>query len=144
MPIDRPIAIGKNLPVADCIQNGTVNTHTGNLGEYWGYLATKKKLSADLQNPFAGPHIARQTGKAARAERHNWMPGLEQGYFESPLYAGCASIHRRAKPGDEIHRDAFFGCRCSRERSARGKTKPGSARIRIKGRALPKCAGRVA
>jgi hypothetical protein len=28
MPIDRPIAIGKNLPVADRVQNGTVNTYT--------------------------------------------------------------------------------------------------------------------
>jgi hypothetical protein len=33
MPIDRPIAIGKNLPFADRVQNGTVNKHTGNLGE---------------------------------------------------------------------------------------------------------------
>jgi hypothetical protein len=33
---------------------------------------------------------------------------MERKLFESPLYAGCASIHRRAKPGEEIHRDALF------------------------------------
>jgi hypothetical protein len=108
LSINELIAEGNNLPVADRVQNGTVNKHGGNLSEYWSYLVTQKKLADDLPNPFAGQHITRKKGKAARAERNNWTPSLEQEFFRSPLYTGCASIHRRAKPGDCIHRDALF------------------------------------
>src|ERR1700693_3103803 len=52
--------------------------------------------------------MARAKGKKARDERYNWPKSLEQELFESPLYKGCASIHRRAKAGKEIHRDALF------------------------------------
>jgi hypothetical protein len=108
LSINDLIAAGNNLQVADRVQNGTVNKHSGNLSEYWSYLVTQKKLATDLQNPFAGQHITRKKGKAARAERNNWTPSLEQEFFRSPLYTGCASIHRRAKPGECIHRDALF------------------------------------
>jgi hypothetical protein len=108
MPIERLISMAKNLPVADRVQKGTVNKHVGNLAGYWAYLVTQKKLAADLQNPFTGLHISRKKGKAARGERHNWTPSLEQKLFESPLYSGCASIHRRTTAGTEIHRDALF------------------------------------
>jgi hypothetical protein len=107
-PIDQLIAIGEKLRPADRMQKGTVNKHLANLKEYWDYLVSQKKLSAELQNPFAGLHIPKPKGKKARDERHNWPPSLERQLFESPLYTGCASIHRRAKKGEEIHRDALF------------------------------------
>lgn len=106
--IDQLIAIGEKLRPADRMQKGTVNKHVANLKEYWDYLASQKKVSADLQNPFRGLHIPKAKGKQARDERHNWPKSLERQLFESPLYTGCASIHRRAKKGEEIHRDALF------------------------------------
>jgi hypothetical protein len=108
VPIDQLIAIAENLPVADRVQKGTVNKHLNNLLEYWDYLVGHKKLPEDLKNPFSGLHMRRAKGKKARDERHNWPKSLEQKLFESPLYRGCASIHRRAKAGGEIHRDALF------------------------------------
>ncbi|WP_271529056.1 hypothetical protein [Bradyrhizobium sp. CCBAU 25338] len=106
--IDHLIALGGSLRPADRMQKGTVNKHVANLKEYWDYLVSQKKLSAELQNPFAGLHIPKAKGKKARDERHNWPQSLERQLFESPLYTGCASIHRRAKKGQEIHRDALF------------------------------------
>jgi hypothetical protein len=69
---------------------------------------SQKKVPADQKNPFSGLHMPKAKGRRAREERHNWPKPLEQKLFESPLYAGCQSIHRRAKPGEEIHRDALF------------------------------------
>lgn len=108
LPVDRLIAIAANLPVADRVQKGTVNKHLNNLLEYWDYLVGQKNLAANLKNPFSGLHMPRAKGKKARDERHNWPKSLEQKLFESPLYRGCASIHRRARAGEEIHRDALF------------------------------------
>ncbi|MEY9130224.1 hypothetical protein ACVIWV_003882 [Bradyrhizobium diazoefficiens] len=106
--IDQLITVGQSLRPADRMQKGTVNKHVANLKEYWDYLVSQKKLPADLQNPFAGLHIPKAKGKRARDERHNWPQSLERQLFESPLYTGCASIHRRAKKGEEVHRDALF------------------------------------
>jgi hypothetical protein len=86
----------------------TVNKHFGYLSEYWGYLVTKKHVSENLKNPFIGFFLKKKSGRGARDERFNWTKPLEKKLFESPLYRGCASIHRRALPGDEIHRDALF------------------------------------
>jgi hypothetical protein len=108
MPIDQLIAIAASLPVVDRVQKGTVNKHLNNKMEYWNYLVRQKKLPQDLKNPFSGLHMPRAKGKKARDERHNWPKSLEQKLFESPLYRGCASIHRRARAGEEIHRDALF------------------------------------
>jgi hypothetical protein len=72
------------------------------------YLIGQKKIPADLKNPFSGLHIPKPKGKRARNERYNWPPSLERTLFESPLYRGCASIHRRTAPGPEIARDALF------------------------------------
>jgi len=47
-------------------------------------------------------------GRRARNKRLNWPATLEKKLFESPLFAGCSSIHRRAVPGADIHRDALF------------------------------------
>ena len=60
------------------------------------------------EDPFVGLHIPLKKGRKARNERHNWTPTLEKELFESPLYRGCASIHRRATPGSQIFRDALF------------------------------------
>lgn len=108
MTIDQLIAVGAALPPADRMQTATVNKHLANLKEYWDYLVSQKKAAADLQNPFTGLHIPKAKGKRARDERHNWPPSLERELFESPLYKGCASIHRRTRRGKEIHRDALF------------------------------------
>lgn len=37
-----------------------------------------------------------------------WPTDLDKTFFTSHLYSGCKSIHRRALPGHEIHRDALF------------------------------------
>jgi hypothetical protein len=106
--IRRLIETAKNLPLTDRMQPGTVNKHVGNLSEYWAYLVTQKKLPAELKNPFKGLHLQKPRGRKARDERHNWPPTLERQLFESPLYIGCGSIHRRSRTGEEIHRDALF------------------------------------
>jgi hypothetical protein len=98
-PIAHLIETAKNLPLADRIQKATVNKHLNNLLKYWDYLVSQKKLAADLKNPLGGLHMQKAKGKKAREERHNWPKSLEQQLFESPLYTGCASIHRRAKEG---------------------------------------------
>jgi len=108
MSSKRLIALGRTLPTRDQMQGGTVNKHLGNLAEYWSYLVRQKKIPADIQNPFLGLHIPLKRGRKARNERNNWTPTLEKALFESPLYMGCASIHRRAVPGNEVHRDGLF------------------------------------
>jgi hypothetical protein len=108
MSSEKLIALGRTLPTLDQMQGGTVNKHIGNFAEYWSYLVTQKKIPADIQNPFLGLHIPLKRGRKARNERNNWTPTLEKALFESPLYKGCASIHRRAVPGNEVHRDALF------------------------------------
>jgi hypothetical protein len=108
MPIEKLIASAENLPVADRVQDGTVNKHTTNFCEYWDFLIAQKKIATDVPNPFVGLHIPRKKGRRARDQRFNWPKTLERQFFGSPLYTGCASIHRRAKPGHEIHRDALF------------------------------------
>jgi hypothetical protein len=108
MSAEKLIALGRSLPTLDQMQGGTVNKHVGNLAEYWSYLVEQKKIPADIPNPFVGLHIALKRGRKARNERNNWSPKREKELFESPLYTGCASIHRRAAPGSEIHRDGLF------------------------------------
>jgi hypothetical protein len=108
MSSEKLIALGRTLPRLDQMQGATANKHVGNLSEYWLYLVKQKKIPTDIQNPFLGLHIPLKRGRKARKERNNWTPTLEKALFESPLYKGCASIHRRAVPGDEIHRDALF------------------------------------
>src|SRR5260370_11551150 len=46
--------------------------------------------------------------RRATSSRYDGRLEQESALFESPLYTGCASIHRRAKAGEEIHRDALF------------------------------------
>ena len=105
---EKLIALGRTLGTKDKVQDATINKHFNNLSEYWSYLVTQKKIPADIQNPFEGLHIPLKKGRKARNERHNWTPALEKELFESPLYRGCASIHRRAIPGNQIFRDALF------------------------------------
>jgi hypothetical protein len=108
MSSEKLIARGRTLPRRDQMQDATANKHFTNLSEYWSYLVIQKKIAADIQNPFLGLHIPLKRGRKARNERNNWTPTLEKALFESPLYMGCASIHRRAVPGNEIHRDGLF------------------------------------
>jgi hypothetical protein len=108
MSAEKLIALGRTLPTPDQMQAATANKHFTNLSEYWSYLVIQRKIAADVQNPFLGLHIPLKKGRKARKERNNWTPTLEKALFESPLYKGCASIHRRALPGSEIHRDGLF------------------------------------
>ncbi|WP_316225093.1 MULTISPECIES: DUF6538 domain-containing protein [unclassified Bradyrhizobium] len=107
-PIKALIESAKNLPISGRMQAGTANKHLNNFLEYWTYLVEQKKLPADLKNPFSGLHMPKPKGRKARDERFNWPVPLERKLFESPIYTGCSSLHRRAKPGDEIYRDAMF------------------------------------
>jgi hypothetical protein len=108
MSAEKLIALGRTLPTRDQMQDATANKHFTNLSEYWSYLVERKKISADIKNPFIGLHIPLKRGRKARKERNNWTPTLEKALFDSPVYRGCASIHRRATLGDEVHRDALF------------------------------------
>jgi hypothetical protein len=108
MSADKLLAQGRTLPESEKMQAATVNKHFANLGEYWSYLVEKKKIPADIPNPFVGLHIPLPKGRNARNKRLNWPATLEKKLFESPLFTGCASIHRRSSPGDDIHRDALF------------------------------------
>lgn len=108
MTVDQLIASAKKLPLSERVQKATVNKHLNNLLGYWDYLVSQKKIAADLDNPFKGLHMPKAKGKKARDERYNWPKSLEKVLFESPLYTGSLSIHRRAIPGQEIHRDALF------------------------------------
>ena len=108
MSAEKLLAEGRRLPEGGRIESATVNKHITNLGEYWSYLVVKKKIPADIPNPFLGLHIPLPKGRRARNKRLNWPATLEKKLFESPLFAGCSSIHRRAVPGADIHRDALF------------------------------------
>jgi hypothetical protein len=88
--------------------SGTANKHFNNLSEYWKYLVVKKVIASSIPNPFEGFHIPKKKGRAARDERLNWPADLEQKFFEAPWIRGCQSIHRRTRPGDEVHRDAMM------------------------------------
>ena len=102
------IALGRTLPTKDKVQQATVNKHVTNLAEYWSYLVTQKKIPRRHEGSFCGTPHPPKKGRKARNERHNWTPTLEKELFKSPLYRGCASIHRRATPGSQIFRDALF------------------------------------
>ena len=108
MSAEKLIALGRTLPTPDQMQAATANKHFTNLSEYWPYLVIQRKIAADVQNPILGLHVPLKKGRKARKEPNNWTPTLEKALFESPLYKGCASIHRRALPGSEIHRDGLF------------------------------------
>jgi hypothetical protein len=108
MSAEKLLAEGRRLPESGRIESATVNKHITNLGEYWSYLVVKKKIPADIPNPFLGLHIPLPKGRRARNKRLNWPATLEKKLFESPLFAGCSSIHRRALLGADIHRDALF------------------------------------
>jgi hypothetical protein len=108
MSVEKLIAAGRTMTITKMMQDGTVNKHFGNLGEYWDFLVREKKIPEGVKNPFEGYHIPRDKGRKARDQRFNWPKDLEKKFFTSPIYQGCASIHRRAERGEEIHRDALF------------------------------------
>jgi integrase len=86
----------------------TVNKHLTYLLQYCDYLSKAKLVSRTFDNPFSGLLFPRKRGRAARDDRKQWPLELDRQFFSSPVYSGCASFHRRAKPGSEIHRDALF------------------------------------
>ena len=90
------------------VSNKSANKHVLNLIEYWDHLAQHAKIPSGLDNPFRGHLTASKQGRAARDEHPMWPDDLNQSLFTNTLYAGCQSIHRRAVPGHEIHRDALF------------------------------------
>jgi hypothetical protein len=118
MPVDQLIDKAKRLSAPDpkhpkkktipMMTTGTVNKHMANFSEYWGFLVEKKLVPPEIRNPFSGFHTPKKHGRAARNERNNWPAALERKFFESPWIRGCKSIHRRAQPGKEIHRDAMY------------------------------------
>lgn len=86
----------------------TANKHLTNLSTYWNWLEQHGRLPEGLKNPFPGLKSKRSRGRAARDERMMWPERLERKLYESPVWTGCHSIHRRSKPGPNIYRDALF------------------------------------
>ena len=125
MSAEKLLAEGRNLPQRERMQSPTVNKHGSNLAEYWSYLVEKKKIPADIPNPFVGLHITLKKGRKARNERFNWPATLEKELFESPLYTGCASNFTGARrPGMKFIGTRCSGCRCWRAPWAPVKTRP--------------------
>lgn len=86
----------------------TANKHLTNLSTYWNWLEQNGRLPEGLKNPFPGLKSKRRRGRAAREERQMWPEALERKLYESPVWTGCLSIHRRSRPGPNIYRDALF------------------------------------
>ncbi|WP_036308625.1 DUF6538 domain-containing protein [Methylosinus sp. LW3] len=86
----------------------TANKHLTNLSTYWNWLEQNGRLPEGLKNPFPGLKSKRRRGRAARDERQMWPETLERKLYESPVWTGCLSIHRRSRPGPNIYRDALF------------------------------------
>ncbi len=107
MSSEKLIALGRTLPPQEKMQGATVNKHIRQPDGVLAHLVRQKKIPADIPNPFIGLHIVLKKGRKARNERYNWTRALEKALFESPIYTGCSSIHRRAT-GNEIHQDALF------------------------------------
>ena len=91
------------------LKSKTADKHFSNLLEYWKFLGLSGKIPRGLECPFGGFIQTKRGGnRAARADRQAWTPPKEAALWGSPVWQGCLSIHRRARPGLEIHRDALF------------------------------------
>ncbi|WP_152527976.1 hypothetical protein [Lutibaculum baratangense] len=86
----------------------TVDKHTGNLLEYWRWCQTHGRIPKAWENPFVGFIKSKPKGRRARGLRDPWTEEMITILFQSPIWTGCKSLHRRSTPGPEIFRDAHF------------------------------------
>jgi integrase len=88
----------------------TINRHFGLLQPFreWQALGARG-IPRGADNLFRG--LGRKKGKSTseiKQERHAWSTEQLQALFTSPVWTGCRSRARRAKPGDMIIRDARY------------------------------------
>jgi integrase len=82
----------------------TVKRHFSALGRLFSYLKKRGEYEGDnLAHGFDFP-----TKKLAREKRKMWEGDPLTKLFASPVWAGCFSEHRRARPGDQIIKDERY------------------------------------
>ena len=90
----------------------TFNRHVSALMRFWSWARQNEHVDAIAPDPFAKLWLeVREDIPAAeggRAERPMWTDAQLRVLFGSPAYTGCASPHRRHKPGRMIVRDALY------------------------------------
>lgn len=82
----------------------TVKRHFSALGTLFGYF--KKQGAYEGENPAYGFDFPRK-GRA-RDARRMWEGAKLKKLFSSPVWAGCASEHRRSQPGDCVIKDEKY------------------------------------
>ena len=86
----------------------TADKHFSNLIEYWNWQALTGTIPKDADCPFTGFLSEKRSYREARSDRNAWTPPKEDILWAAPVWQGCFSIYRRARAGEEIHRDALF------------------------------------
>lgn len=98
----------KGVAPVSFMKLATVDKHFNNLVEYWKWLAKTGKVDQSSPNPFTGFIQSKPQGKRARKARNAWPQDMVATLFTSPVWMGCSSLGRRAKPGTHVFRDAKF------------------------------------
>lgn len=101
-------ADGEVIKPVTTMKLATVDKHFNNLVEYWNWLRKTGKVGKENDNPFTGFIQSKPQGKRARKARDAWPQDMISTLFTSPVWTGCSSLGRRAKPGENIFRDAKF------------------------------------
>jgi integrase len=85
----------------------SAENHMSFLTQYWEHISKHGIVSKDIINPFEGFGTPKKKRKA-KAARKQWPPALLHKLYQSPLFRGCKSIHRRSDPGPVKFKDAKF------------------------------------
>lgn len=107
---DRPLAeiiAAADAKGAERLEDKTVKRHLSALSQFFQYAVDLGHLTVSARTELVGGHrFAEQ--RRARAQRGAWTSDELKRLFDSPVWRGCASEHRRSEPGPLIIRDARF------------------------------------
>ena len=86
---------------------GTINRHRAALAALWNAAREQGHVEGKREeSPFRLWNIAK--AKRPQDQRQMWSKDDLNALFQTPLWRGCQSPHRRSKPGDLIIRDEKF------------------------------------
>jgi len=80
-----------------------VKRHFSALSALWELACSRSEVT---ENIWSGFKFSR--GKRPNQQREMWTPAQLKELFATPVWTGCASPHRRSRPGDLVIRDEKF------------------------------------
>jgi len=84
----------------------TVNKHLHNMHLFVAWL--NAKLGWRLDDPFKGQMYSKKDVRRHREVRRRYADDELRALFETPMFTGCFSSKRRARPGQVIIKDADY------------------------------------